>query len=792
MPVQILNIQPGSDGDGRRRPKTDDMKRNDDYYLEHIATDRWAKDLGMPTGTTYRLDRLPNGYAGYEKSRFGDSKHVDRYMYGHPRGVFRSMAEFYPHFKHLMDNQHAFGCPCKMCVGYGTKKVRKSGSSTSASRVSGTPAQPSPYFAPPQPPTSKTQLRAAAPAQSQAPPQDAPRGRPRQSLEGLAQGRPDPSPLKPPRRNQVDEEGTPDIYRALIDRLRAAGPESKVEQHIVENMSPDWRTGHAMLQDLLKEWQELPSYVPRQGELVMFVRHLGPSEIICWDATAQTDRIVDLTTMSWVGMPKWEAGVVAQMPTESITDGDLLDIPEGKQHNVVNSGFRIEPLSAPTYTKQHKYISLHGTRPLALWKECLYGHNEKDWHPTIRHALAVTSSCCVIGKYRFTGTWPDATIFAQGLYIGPELVMLGDAVRLHPRAGDEQTVTDVMVITAIKMRLVNLDEASDDDYDEGHPYNTCIHISGRTYTQDARKSFDGVGKVPIPQDSPLLPRSMQGLGTWYHVCDPKKTKARIEVPYQRVIGRCYESAALKAWFSAPEGMPPPTSGFQAVNAKPIIKINDRAESAAAVDISRGLAGILEARKYSQEHDIRIDHAAGRTWYWADTRIEQLDLHEVNSRFVGIKDDKRTRQQVEDWRKAFKALDGKKGGLEEYHAARVEREQAQAVREGAMGASSSGMIAAAAAAIGASGTGTEAEAEEEEEVEGSGVAHDDNDAMEVDEARSTMPRNLPTGGDAMDVDVDDDDEDDDEVDARNALAAFKAAPAATCASRRTEVIDLDDD
>ncbi|KAK5111937.1 hypothetical protein LTR85_011684 [Meristemomyces frigidus] len=778
--VQIIPIQPGSDGDGRRRPKTDDFTRNDDYYLERIATDKWAKDLGLPTGATYRLDRLPNGYAGYEKARGNDSKHVDRYVYGHPKGVFRSLNEFYPHFKQLMDHHHTFGCPCKLCTGTGSKKgpgMVQSGSSGNASLASGSPAQPSPYFAQPQPPASKPQQRASASASAQ--PQDAPsavpRGRPRQGLEGLAQGKPDPSPLKPPRRKQADEEGTPDVYRTLIDKLKAAGPESKVDEPIVETMSPDWRAGHAMLLSLLKEWKELPSYVPRQGELVLFVRHLGPNETLGWGSTAQTYRIIDLNSMTWVEKPKWEAGVVTQMPTEEVTDDDLFSIPASKQHSVVNSGFRIEPLSLPNsvskqYTKQHKYVPLHATRPLALWKECLHGLHEKEWHPTVRHALTVTNTCCVIGRYHFKGTWPEATIFAQGIYIGPELVAVGDAVRLHSRRGDQQTVTDVMIITAIKMRLVNLDEASDDDYDEGHPYNTCIHVSGRTYTQDPRRSFDGVGKVPIQSDSPLLPRSMQELGVWYYVCDPRKRMARIEVPYQRVIGRCYDSAALEAWFSAPEGMPPPGSGFQAVNAKPIIKINDGVENA---DISRGLIGILEARKYSEEHDIRIDKAAGKTWYWADTRIEALDLHEINGRYVGIKDDNRSREQMDDWRTALKALDGKKGGLEEYHAARREREQAQARRESALGASTSGMVAMAADAVGASVTGTEAE---------------DGDAMEVDDdERSPEPRNV--AGDTMDVDDNDDDED--EADASDALAAFKAAPAAA-PSRMREVIELDDD
>ena len=51
---------------------------------------------------SYRLDKLPRGYAGFERRR-GDSKHIDRHIYGNLNRVFRLPAEFYPHFKHLID-----------------------------------------------------------------------------------------------------------------------------------------------------------------------------------------------------------------------------------------------------------------------------------------------------------------------------------------------------------------------------------------------------------------------------------------------------------------------------------------------------------------------------------------------------------------------------------------------------------------------------------------------------------------------------------------------------------------
>lgn len=766
MQTETLYIGPGSDGDGRRRPKTNDFIRNDEHWLVRIGQE-WAKHLGKPIGGgyNYRLDKLPDGFAGYQKSRGSNSKHVDRYVYGHHRGPARSVPDFLPHFIYLMDNGDARGCHCKLCVD-GSRSKAPGGTGAKAA----SPAISSQYFARPQTPASRTQSYVPQPRLA---------GRPQY---GMQQVSPDSDAPPPPRRKQVDEEGTHDTLRSLLDELKEAGPEGKIDEPFIESMSPDWRTGHAQQMQELKEMSRLPGHVPRKGELVMFVRNLELKEALGWDKAAQTWRVIDLDKRIWADRKGWSAGVVTQVPNANeeatkITDADLKGIPRNKQHNVVWAGFRIEPLPQPnsvdkSYTKQQKYVPLHAIRPLAMWKECMHGIDEKNWPPVVRHALTVASGFCMLGKYHFKGTWPEATVFIQGMFIGPELITIGDTVRLQNRGGGNaaDTVTDIMVVTAIKVRLVNLDEASDDDYDSGHPYNTCTHISGHCYTQDPMRSYDGVGKLPIPPDSPLLPKGLSELGTWYHVTDPEKPRTRIEVPFQRVIGRSYESVALKAWFTPPTNISTPST-FQAVNAaaaKPIITLNDR--PALSADLSRGLQGILEARAYSQQHDIRIPRDEGKTWFWADTRVEQLDVHEVNERFVGAaamekghKDPVRSQKKLGEWRSALKVLDGKKGGLAEYYAARQQRAQEQARRESALGNSASGLVAGGAQAGPEGGTEVEESSEDGEEV---GREMWGGDAMEVQQQMVTQQV-------LSDMDVDEDED----VDAGAALAAFKAAPAA---------------
>ncbi|GAB7322305.1 hypothetical protein MBLNU13_g03283t1 [Cladosporium sp. NU13] len=694
MVIRILPLfDCNSDGDSSKWPNADKgYKRNDDYFLQRIANDFWAKDRaqsdlgGPPSSATWRLDRLPDGYAGFEKAR-PDSKHVDRYLYGHPRGQFRSLAEFYPHFKHLMDNGGPIGCQCKVCSG---NKRASTGGVTSGSNGprSVSPTRTSHYFTQPQ-------TKPNAPQQAPQVPHSNTTARPT-GAPLLSQGRlPSPTPPRAARK-QVDEDGTMDIFRTLLDELKAADDDVVIDRRIVESTSPDWRVSQDLLKELLNDWKSQPRFAPRTGELVLFVSDLKIEETIAWDEDLHTWRKAEQDTGTLLARPKWEAGVITQMPLQHIDAGDLISLPNAKD-DVVNSGFRVEPLSKPgndgkRYAKQHRYLPLHGLRPLTYWQDCLHDLPEPEWHPTVKHALSVTNTFCVIGRHRFKAVRDElsgsqATVFCRGAYIGSELITVGDAVRLLPNPDEQKSshVTDILIVTAIKLRLVNIDDAGNDDWDDGRPYNICLHISGNAFTLDRKRSFDGVGKIPIPSNSDLLPPGLEGYGQWYHFTDPKQTKARLEVPYTRVFGRIQESVALETWFQAPTPKSPQDG---------IRQFRKPAMAAGYKRLSRGLSGLVQARAYAYAEDPRIDKAAGKSWFWADTRVEALDLHEVNNRFVGSKDDTRDKEQMDIWRKALKALDGSKHGLAAYHAERVKREEESKKEKQGLAAGSYGMVGAA--------------------------------------------------------------------------------------------------
>lgn len=729
-PVRVLSIfDCQSDGDSARWPTPDKgLTRNDEHFLGKVANERWAKDRseadlgGPPSIATWRLDRLPSGFAGFEKGRTG-SAHIDRFVYGHQRGAFRSINEFYPHFKHLMDNGGPIGCQCKLCSAQPKRPGQSRRTSVSNGIRSVSPTRRSSQLTSSNPPPSSAPHR-SQPAQSAPISQARPIG-----FDLMPHGRlPSPSPPRSPRQ-QLDEEGTPDVFREVLDSLVNAEAGTVVDQKISEPSSPDWQVGHGILEASLDDWRNIPRFVPRTGEVVLFARDASPNEVLEWDSAELTWRKFDPKAGKMLARPRWEAGVVTQMPLQPVGGNDLASTPDSKS-NVAISGFRLEPLAKPgssdkQISKQHRYVPLHGIRPLVYWRDCLSDLPESEWHETVRNALATSNTFSLVGRDRFTGglnglSGPEATIYCNGAYIGSELILTGDTVRLLPSPNEQKPseVTDAMIITSIRLRIVNIGDAGNDDWDDSYPYTICLHVSGKALTLDRKRSFDGIGKVPILPGSSTLPSGVEGYGQWYHMADPKRTKARLEVPFTRVLGRVHENIAMDTWFHA--------HASSEASIKPMPK-----PAPPASDIRRGLSGLVAAREYAVNEDPRIDRNAGKSWFWADTRVEALDLHEVNNRFVGIKDETRTPKQMTEWRKVLKALGGGKSGLADYHAAVKRREaETRKEREG-LTAGSYGMVGAAVTVpVGTSGSGTDVDGEAQ--VSG---GRDDLEVMEVDEDES---------------------------------------------------------
>jgi len=439
---------------------------------------------------------------------------------------------------------------------------------------------------------------------------------------------------------------------------------------------------------------------------------------------------------------RWEAGLVTQLPKEPVGTSDLLAEPK-KELQVSFSGYRVEPVSEVTendkpWSKRHTYVPLHQLRPFVFYRELLKGLKPAEYHPTIVNTLEIMCSLSLIERYHFKGTWPSATVFSRGAYLGSELVMVGDTIRLLP-TGDQNPsgITDTMRITSIKSKLIHLDALENPDYDPIHnadrTFDVCIHFAGMAYTQDPSRAWGP--KPPIPTDADVLPHGLAEYGGWYPLHDAAK---RWEVPFSQVAGRLFEVEAAEKWFAATDPTQVPAASFAAINKATASQDGSTFEQ---IDISLGIRGLCKARAYSKSHDKRIKLNSGKSWFWADTRVEQLDLREINGIPVTDYLYGAPTRDVKAWRRAL--LNRAKGaGFTLKMTREEEDEYAQAVGRGRARPKEShnGMLTASA-------MGAEADPEDDNEEES------ENDEIDEIPARDPLQEISMDDDQAEDYDED---------------------------------------
>lgn len=340
------------------------------------------------------------------------------------------------------------------------------------------------------------------------------------------------------------------MYRNFIDKLKRQG---KIDEEINELVSPDWHAEQELLPDLLHSLALNEQWIPRNGEIVLFLSKLSPTVDVSRHDETKEFRLYDDDKDEFLGSPPWQAGLVAQVPTKPSSIEDLHQ--SDSKISVIYSGVRVEPLPDPngedkSSSKQYKQVALRQTRPFVLWKELLHNVPQDKWHPTIINALTIMSTVSLVGKLRFRGTWPEANIFCHGMYIGSEMVAIGDTVRLTPSSFKMQTkCQDILMIKSIRVKLSNMDKASSNDWDGGRPYNSEIWIYGAAYTSDASQ----LNKEYLSEENAEPPRAAKDYGEWYPV---HPTTKELAVPYGRVLGRLYEREAMTFWLTSSEDDPP--------------------------------------------------------------------------------------------------------------------------------------------------------------------------------------------------------------------------------------------
>lgn len=468
---------------------------------------------------------------------------------------------------------------------------------------------------------------------------------------------PPPPTFPPPQEDasgMVDEEGTPDVVRILADELLKDGA---INCAIKEPESIDWLLEAEEFPPHIARMRKEPMFMPRKGEIVIFARILDEELTIRCDMKDRKYKLWSPSSKSWRGTPVWEAGVVTQASVLPLNVSHLAGPvkTQDRAHAVTYSGFRVEPLPRfgdlnKTASKRHTYVPLHQLRPFVFWRELLFGVDPIDTHVTIKHALDATSSLSLVNKYWFQGKGSEATVYCSGIYLGHELILLGDLIRICPRqtlsvdarstypsdtegVGSTE-VTEVMRIRTIEYKLHDIGSTEEIYGVMGSqsidlpPWTSSLHISGEIITTDPANA--------VAHQKRLVSRyDLEAYGPWYNTAPPGHKRI---IPFSRIIGRCYEGQAMIRWF--PEDIDEQHDG----NAK------------AVADLSKGLRSHIDARIMSVNNHPVL--SAVRRWYIADNRTEQLDLHEVKGELIGrhgqFNGETRNAEQVQNMMKAMKA------------------------------------------------------------------------------------------------------------------------------------------
>lgn len=211
------------------------------------------------------------------------------------------------------------------------------------------------------------------------------------------------------------------------------------EEDVSREMLTDGQTFKAMA----KQYQLSPSYLPRKGELVLFY----PNQQLdaAFDNETQLFRHIDHTKNKWC-FPSWKAGVVAKVPKYDMGLSELSTPASQITPMDSENMYRIELYPHPDEADKSlsfvaEYVVLRNIRPFNLFQEMLSGIPSDRWHETIHHALLATSTVCPVEPYAIEGQWVtsptktsprEARIECRGVWLGAELFIAGDAVRVLP------------------------------------------------------------------------------------------------------------------------------------------------------------------------------------------------------------------------------------------------------------------------------------------------------------------------------------------------------------------------
>lgn len=650
-PWQALTIEPYSDGDQKFWPGKPTYVPSDERVYRMKVARAWAQHTSiLQNGVNYYLDELPHGYSVFETKQPGGPGIYKR-LFGHPSGrYFDSILRFTDHFLWLMSGMDG-DCECNLCgrpnrvVVPRPRKPQNSGLSERRRRRDLTLDDPG---------AESTRSSSAG---------------------GLATGREKRARGMGPKYSH-DEEGTRDVYKECIQNLYKNRDSCKgIKDDIIEEDSVDYEAEHQSLTQYLTRIDQQHSFIPRLGELVLWCNYFPDDHHLLKDTSTNEFKFFSFEDKSFHGFPDWRAGVVTAVPNSTAVDGptdfpDILDLPK-ERTSLNSSGFRVETIPDPnkgdkSASKQYRYLPLRSIRPLAHWQHVLHGFPRKKLHPSIHHALTLMTTVSLLDKYEFTGVWPNGSIHCKGLYIGPELITVGDTVRIASlpmtsRALLEDHVSlsgtmwqaepDILIVSSIRLNLQGIDVYHANSNSLRLCSTSNITLIGSAYSLNPpgeMQHHDGglTGNRVAAVDTETAKHLFRPIGTlefgeWYPMHSPRQ---RYEISHEQVIGRLYEAQAVKL-----------LTGSDMYKLEPGQQKNPPS-------LTFDMSGIYSGRKYATEADRRIPEPLESQpdaimWHLADYRALALDIATSNGYDIGSYDQLRTKKTLARWRTVLKANRG---------------------------------------------------------------------------------------------------------------------------------------
>lgn len=238
------------------------------------------------------------------------------------------------------------------------------------------------------------------------------------------------------------------------------------------------------------------------------------------------------------------AGVITQVPDTKVYVRTLGEEHGEEKEGLHLSGYLIEPFAdffrpEKDATVASLYVPTRNMCPFTYAVELHKGLFAREYHGSIYSAMERMCNVSLVYQQYIKGQWPGAILYFAGIYLGAELIVVGDAVRIRSEYL-EKRCHEIMVVKSIKLKYNDLKEDEDGTV-TGEKFGLRrLLFRGYGYTTD-KDHLNRGEEVPFPKEfeAHKAMRQQQKSHTWYRIGKPAQ---EMEVDFSRIIGRLFEAA----------------------------------------------------------------------------------------------------------------------------------------------------------------------------------------------------------------------------------------------------------